>query len=562
MKTGKPGASLRHVRVAPAGHAIAAVSGPAGRVVVPDDRVGVFVVPDADHRGRVEWRLEIALDSADDGADAARVFGVEMVYVPAGAFSDGDPDPAAIGFNAVYRSDARGEPAGVFRVLSEGPVDVGPRDGALFYRTLLPQDEGDRLGPIPAAFPKGVAAFYTMKYEVTQGQYADFLNTLYSGATFFRAIHGGRGYASSRGTIRLDGSTYLAGVPSRPANWISWNDGLAFADWAGLRPMTELEFTKAARGTADPIAHEFPWARRRPSGCAASWARRRPRHGWRRRRSAAHGLDARRRRRVLLLGHGSAGSVWERVVTFGHRGAAPSAARTATGGSPIRRGHERGLAAWRRGGRRLRVPWRRLRTRHAAGPIQSVQPDRVPEVRIVGRGPALDRVRLPCGAYGGRILTAVSVRSAGSGLPGASAENHLWLPPSGGRLQRTPDFRPRSGFKPARSGWSRMPLRFETWSTSRSADIGVRRAARSAGSSDATPATIVRTMAASATVSRSAGRTPYSWLCTYRPSHHATMSPTTRPRAMSTPASRSSRRGDALAEARAPCGCRSRGCAG
>ena len=54
--------------------------------------------------------------------------------------------------------------------------------------------------------------------------------------------------SSSRGTIRLDGNAYVAGAPSRPANWISWDDGLAFADWAGLRPMTELEFTKAARG--------------------------------------------------------------------------------------------------------------------------------------------------------------------------------------------------------------------------------------------------------------------------------------------------------------------------
>jgi hypothetical protein len=34
---------------------------------------------------------------------------------------------------------------------------------------------------------------------------------------------------------------------------------LAFADWAGLRPWTELEFSKAARGPAEPIASDFPW---------------------------------------------------------------------------------------------------------------------------------------------------------------------------------------------------------------------------------------------------------------------------------------------------------------
>jgi len=319
VKTGKPGASLRHVRVAAAGHAITAITGPAGRLVVPDDRAGVFAVPGAEHRGSVEWRIQIVLDPADAGQDAARVFGVEMVHVPAGPFTAGDPDPAAIEFNAVFRSDARGEPSGVFRVTSEGPIDVGPRDGAFFYKTLLPQYEGDRLGPIPAAFPKGVAAFYTMKYEVTQGQYADFLNALYSGATFFRAIHGGRGYASSRGTIRQEGSTYVAGVPSRPANWISWNDGLAFADWAGLRPMTELEFTKAARGTAEPIPHEFPWGTgtaerlRRVMGPDDDLV------------TGGEADEARltdSTRDVLGASFywvmDLAGSVWERAVTFGH----------------------------------------------------------------------------------------------------------------------------------------------------------------------------------------------------------------------------------------------------
>ncbi|HCR53204.1 MAG TPA: hypothetical protein DIW27_02215, partial [Cytophagales bacterium] len=31
---------------------------------------------------------------------------------------------------------------------------------------------------IPANYPKGFNAFYTMKYEVSQKQYADFFNTL------------------------------------------------------------------------------------------------------------------------------------------------------------------------------------------------------------------------------------------------------------------------------------------------------------------------------------------------------------------------------------------------
>lgn len=37
-------------------------------------------------------------------------------------------------------------------------------------------------------------------------------------------------------------------------------DGAAYADWAGLRPMTELEFEKACRGTgAQPTDYEYAW---------------------------------------------------------------------------------------------------------------------------------------------------------------------------------------------------------------------------------------------------------------------------------------------------------------
>jgi hypothetical protein len=37
---------------------------------------------------------------------------------------------------------------------------------------------------------------------------------------------------------------------------LSWADGAAFAAWAGLRPMTELECEKVVRGTREPIPGE------------------------------------------------------------------------------------------------------------------------------------------------------------------------------------------------------------------------------------------------------------------------------------------------------------------
>jgi formylglycine-generating enzyme required for sulfatase activity len=41
--------------------------------------------------------------------------------------------------------------------------------------------------------------------------------------------------------------------------FLSWADGAAYSAWAGLRPMSELEFEKASRGTAVPAADEYVW---------------------------------------------------------------------------------------------------------------------------------------------------------------------------------------------------------------------------------------------------------------------------------------------------------------
>lgn len=254
----------RHAHVANTGHRLidlAENESPAPQIVVPADRKGFFIFPAANYRGNISWRLSVKLDNT--GMDKKfqqiepKVFGIEMVYIPAGGFTLGDPEPDALNYGSIYRSDARGEPHGLIRIASEAEIPVGPTEGALYYR----KDEyhGDQAGPIPAAYPKGFRAFYTMKYELSQGQYADFLNSISDQATFYRVNFAGRSYYQNKGTIRLVNGRYVAGSPERPMNFFTWDDGLAFADWAALRPMTELEFTKASRGPRSPKPKEFPW---------------------------------------------------------------------------------------------------------------------------------------------------------------------------------------------------------------------------------------------------------------------------------------------------------------
>jgi formylglycine-generating enzyme required for sulfatase activity len=110
---------------------------------------------------------------------------------------------------------------------------------------------------INANFPRGFNAFYCMKYEITQGEYLQFLNknlvAVKNAKTYFEAATTGR-YA-----IRLKSGTGTAATPAEyelsnagaaylPCNFLGTKDVMAWLIWAGLRPMTELEFEKVCRG--------------------------------------------------------------------------------------------------------------------------------------------------------------------------------------------------------------------------------------------------------------------------------------------------------------------------
>ncbi|MCI0487113.1 MAG: SUMF1/EgtB/PvdO family nonheme iron enzyme [Blastocatellia bacterium] len=253
-----------HAALAPDGHLATPAPGtstPAAQINLSQDRKGLFIHTAASYRGDLHWRLNLKIDSTglDRRLRESRMeaFAVEMVYIPEGPFTLGDPDPKALGYGAFYRSDGKGEPDGLVQITSEAALDIGPAAGALYYSQGT--YHGDRSGPLPATFPKGHQSFYVMKYEITQGQYAAFLNTLRDEATFERANFLGRSYYQKRGTISLEGGRYVAASANRPMNFMSWDDGLAFADWAALRPMTELEFTKACRGPEPAKPGEFPW---------------------------------------------------------------------------------------------------------------------------------------------------------------------------------------------------------------------------------------------------------------------------------------------------------------
>lgn len=264
--------------------------------LVPDGEdgfTGLFVRRSGDGHGGVAarkvtavWDLSALRGIGDISKAQVRGFGVELVYVPEGPFFVGlgaeEPIPSAgYGFggqeqNWLYqysRSDGKDfvasflysragyvnawvigapeEKIPAYQVSGPGPIPTGRQKGSLWASDIKPEDKGE----IPATFPNGYAAFYCMKYSwITQGQYADFLNSLTVEQAKPRYWIEGHGMAISGGgtAVKRLGKapdyTYAATDPDGMCPWVCWKDAVLYTAWAGLRPMTELEFEKMLRG--------------------------------------------------------------------------------------------------------------------------------------------------------------------------------------------------------------------------------------------------------------------------------------------------------------------------
>ncbi len=246
---------------------------PAGSTMdVPGDSMGVFIYRSANGTGTfnlsdVQLRWVYGTNGVrDNEVLQVKVFALEMVWVPQGAFAAGD---GSTGFTLTTINTA---------TANTPPTGIGSLGGAAGgYPT-------GETAPDPS-WPNGYNGFYCMKYEMSQGDYRDFLNTLTYDQQRFRSV----GHTNPPGTkaqwfslrraIAIQASGVAAGlIPAvfgcdfdtdtifnepEDGEWLAchtgWPDGCAYADWAGLRPMTELEFEKACRGDQLPVAGEFAW---------------------------------------------------------------------------------------------------------------------------------------------------------------------------------------------------------------------------------------------------------------------------------------------------------------
>lgn len=160
-----------------------------------------------------------------------KVFGIEMVQITEGNFVLGD---YVVTNNMLRISSTNNGPVSV--------VEEFPAGGLSVYDPIIPGNI-----TIPTNFPKGYAKFYCMKYEISMGQYAEFLNTVSP------VVYTSRINISNHGNYRfnmyLSGGKVVTDRPDRACNYLSYEDLLTYLDWAALRPMTELEYEKICKGT-------------------------------------------------------------------------------------------------------------------------------------------------------------------------------------------------------------------------------------------------------------------------------------------------------------------------
>ncbi len=237
------------------------------------DKKGAFIQRPSDSSGTLNTtNIRFVWDYGSDGISDSqashptntelRVMAIEMIYIPAGPYYIGDGNGGSESVNAFHVTDnTRVGPIGTSLIQNIKVDDNSYDDPQLKALGIgIDGDDGidvDNNGGIENIyFPTGYKVFYIMKYEISQGQYTDFLNSL-------NATQANNRYPDKNGlnrhTIDKSGTTYVCSTPERATNYISWMDICAYADWAALRPVTELEFEKACRGPEEPIINEYAW---------------------------------------------------------------------------------------------------------------------------------------------------------------------------------------------------------------------------------------------------------------------------------------------------------------
>ena len=196
----------------------------------------------------IELRWDYGIDGlVDTNTVEIAVCAIEMVYINTGSFYVGSGGSES---SAFYTNPNTSTP---YQITSDDYIQMFQNSGYLNYagQTL------DLL--IEPNYPEGYYGFFCMKYEISQGQYTDFLNKLTPTQASNRfPNHNG----DNRNSIAVPTGglvAYLTTSEDVACNYLSWLDVTAYLDWAALRPMSELEYEKVCRGPLASYPDENVW---------------------------------------------------------------------------------------------------------------------------------------------------------------------------------------------------------------------------------------------------------------------------------------------------------------
>jgi hypothetical protein len=254
MKYKDANGNWQHVQLNTTGFANG--TGTANTIQVGSDKVGAFVYRSAPGTGtfanssmQLQWNYGLSGLTSVTGLEI-RVFAVEMVYVPQGEFNC-----TKIFFDS---SEYCLNPRSFFASGNNFPI-INNRLGPVFTCNDEVQSSIRIKGDVGidtnidgvidnTSYPTGFKAFYCYKYELTEQQYADFLNTLTSNQKTTLGVAGSN--------IALNNGQYFSSTPNRACGNATANRILSYSDWSGLRLMSFLEINKASYGPFQPIFYQ------------------------------------------------------------------------------------------------------------------------------------------------------------------------------------------------------------------------------------------------------------------------------------------------------------------
>lgn len=245
------------------------ISGGILQIETTTDGMGVFIRRTNPGNGNIgATTVTLKMNSLiGTGLFNFKVFGTEVVYIPQSDFQLGDGNVSG----STYFTP---------QTITAAIQSAGLAANALYSTSPA----------LPAAFPMGYNSYYMMKYEITNEQYVDFVNTLNYDQQVNRIDFAPNSAVNSRAFFNnnttmvddvikiqapglnntapatlgcdLNGNNLYneaADGQNIAAGMLSKADIFAYLDWSGLRPMTEMEFEKACRGTQARVINEYAW---------------------------------------------------------------------------------------------------------------------------------------------------------------------------------------------------------------------------------------------------------------------------------------------------------------